>query len=266
MQNLNGKVIVLTGASSGIGRATALALAKQGAVLHLIARRGPLLEQVCQQARALGGSATAHVLDIRDPAAFAQMADSVHAEHQCVDVLINNAGVGPMKPFLQTTDDDWKWTFDTNVYAVVTGVRAFLPAMLEHGRGTIINVASLAGLIANPLSAYTASKFAVVGLSESLLIEYGNRGVEFVVVCPGVIDTGIATAAIEAGRSQSGMDTRVREFLAKHGAAPEAVAHDIVQAIHRPRPVVLSPRHAGLLRALHRVFPDQIRALFRRFG
>lgn len=257
---------MLTGASSGIGRATALALAHCKTNLHLIARREALLEQVCSEARALGASATAHVLDVRDADAFARTVESVINQHGRIDVLINNAGVGAMKSFLETTEDDWKWTVDINLNAVVTGVRAVLPGMLERGQGVIVNVASLAGLMANTLAAYSASKAAVIGLSESLVLEYGHRGIDIVVVCPGIIATNIANAGILAGRSAGMIGENLQKILSTHGARPEAVAADIVAAIRRPRFLVLSPAHASVLRRLHSVFPGLTRSLVRRLS
>jgi short-subunit dehydrogenase len=262
---VKGKTVVLTGASSGIGRATALALAREGAVLHLLARRAELLERVCADARSLGAQATPHVLDVRDPERFARVAKRILDEHGHIDVLINNAGVGAMKTFLETTDDDWTWTFDTNFYSVVTALRLFLPSMLEHGKGTIVNVASLAGLVGNSLTAYTASKFAVVGLSESLVLEYGGRGIDIMVVCPGIINTEIAAAAVQAGRSGA-LERRLVELLAKHGVDPEVVARDLVHGIRNPRFLILSPAHASVLHSFHSMFPNLTRALLRRFA
>ena len=266
MRNLNQKVIVLTGASSGIGRATALALAAEGAVLHLVARREQLLAEVCSEARALGGVATPHVFDVRDHEAFTQMAEQVHAEHGRVDILINNAGVGATKSFMETNEDDWKWTFDTNLHAAVHAIRMFLPNMIEHGDGIIVNVASLAGVMANTLAAYSASKFAVVGMSESLLLEYGDKGLKVVVVCPGVIATEIATASIAADRTNGVIGPSLQKLLADYGSAPELVARDIVRAVHQPRFMVPTPMHANVLRRVHRMFPELARVLTRRLS
>ncbi|WP_052551669.1 SDR family NAD(P)-dependent oxidoreductase [Enhygromyxa salina] len=266
MRSLKHKVVVLTGASSGIGRATALALAAKGAKLHLVARRQRLLESVCVEARALGCSATPHALDVRDTDAYSLMADQVHAEHGRVDVLINNAGVGVTKSFMETSADDWEWIFDTNLHAVVHGIRMFLPTMISQGDGTIVNVASLAGVMANTLAAYSASKFAVVGMSESLLLEYGSKGLKVVVVCPGVIDTEIATASIVANRANSASGPSLQKLLAAYGAPPELVARDIVKALHRPRFMVPTPMHATVLRGIHRMVPELARMLIRRLS
>lgn len=264
MPNLQRKVVVLTGASSGIGRATALALAREGAILHVIARREQRLLEVCAEARQLGGTATPHVFDVRDDGAFARLAEHIRTEHGHIDVLINNSGVGATKTFLETTEDDWQWTFDINFRAMVTSIREFLPMMLDRGSGTIVNVSSIAGVAGSTLAAYTASKFAVVGLSESLLLEYGGRGVSFVVVCPGLIKTEIAVAAIDAGRDNETIGPKMRDFIDRFGAAPEKVARDIVRAIHRPRFLVFSPMHASVIHGIHTLFPTVSRMISRR--
>jgi NAD(P)-dependent dehydrogenase (short-subunit alcohol dehydrogenase family) len=263
---LQDKVVVLTGASSGIGRATALALAREGAILHLVARREQRLQEVCAAARTLGGQATPHPFDVRDADAFARLAEHVRTEHGRIDVLINNSGVGATKTFLETTDDDWQWTFDTNFQAIVTSVREFLPMMLEQGQGTIVNVASIAGVAGSTLSAYTASKFAVVGLSEALLIEYGERGLNVIVVCPGLINTEIAEAAVEAGRDNGNIASKMGQFMARFGAPPEAVGKDIVKAILRPRFMVFSPMHANVIKTIHQWLPDVSRMITRRIS
>jgi NAD(P)-dependent dehydrogenase (short-subunit alcohol dehydrogenase family) len=266
VRSLRDKIVVLTGASSGIGRATALALGREGAVLHLVARRERRLEEVCAEIRRGGGRATAHVFDVRQPGVFAALAEQIDAEHGRIDVLINNAGVGVTKTFLETTDDDWQWTLDTNLHSVVSSIRAFLPSMLERGEGIIVNVSSIAGVTGSMLSAYTASKSAVVGLSEALLLEYGDRGIQVVVVCPGMINTEIAEAAIDAGRTNDTVGPKLRDVMKRFGAAPEAVARDIVAAIHQPRFMVLTPAHASAMLAVYRLLPGISRKLTRFMG
>lgn len=232
--------------------------------MHLVARREQRLEEVCDSARSLGGRATPHPFDVRDAAAFARLAEHVRTENGRIDVLINNSGVGATKTFLETTDDDWKWTFDINFNAIVTSVREFLPMMLDQGHGTIVNVASIAAVAGSTLSAYTASKFAVVGLSEALLIEYGERGLDVVVVCPGLIKTEIAVAAIEAGRDNATIGPKLRDFMERFGADPEVVAKDIVKAILRPRFMVFTPMHAAVIKSIHDWFPRLSRTITRR--
>jgi NAD(P)-dependent dehydrogenase (short-subunit alcohol dehydrogenase family) len=264
VRSLKGKIIVLTGASSGIGRATALALAREGAELHLIARRAQLLEEVCGEVRALGGMATPHVLDVRDTNAVMQLAEHLRVVHGRIDVLINNAGVGAIRKFLETTDDDWKWTFDVNLHSVIGCIRAFLPMMLSHGGGTIVNIASVAGITGNILAAYTASKFAVVGLSESLLLEYGKQGLKVVVVCPGIINTDMASTAIDAGRTDPSLGPLMQRVMRERGVSPDVVARDIVKAIRRPRFLVLTPMHAVVMKVIHQFLPGLWRTMSSR--
>lgn len=266
VRDLQGKVVVLTGASSGIGRSTALALARERAIVHLVARRKPELNKVADEVQALGGVAHVHVLDVRDNEAFERFAADIHAAHDHVDILISNAGVGATKGFLDTTDDDWRWTFDINVHAMVTGIRAFLPAMLAHGRGLVVNVASLAGVAGSMLPAYTASKFAVVGLSESLALEFGNKGIDVMVVCPGLVQTEIADASVIAGRSEADTLASMREALDQHGVSPDVIARDIIRAIRRPRFMLLTPTHAKVIRTIHHWAPGVSRALTRRMS
>ena len=266
MPRLAGKVVVLTGASSGIGRATALALAAEQAILHLVARRQDRLEEVCAEARRLGAHATPHMFDVRDASGVARLGEHIRAEHGVIDILINNAGVGVTKTFLESTDDDWDWTLAVNLYGVVYAIREFLPMMLERGRGTIVNVASLAGITGSLLSAYAASKSAIVGLSESLMIEYGDQGLDVIVVCPGAIKTEIATAAMEVGRTNTTLGTKLHDSLQRFGVEPEVVAADIVRALHHPRFLVMTPMHASVIRTLHRLFPSLSRSLTRRLG
>ena len=266
MKNLEGKSIVLTGASSGIGRSTAIALASTGAHLHLVARREQRLEEVCEEVRGLGGRAAAHVFDVRETERWAKLVEDVHGEHGHLDILINNAGVGATKTFLDTTDEDWRWTFDINLHAMVTGTRAFLPGMLAHGNGMVVNVASLAGVTASVLTAYTASKYAVIGLSEALLLEYGDKGLQVLAVCPGIIDTEIAEAAKTAGRSNDAVGESLQGALKEHGVSPDLVARDIIRAIRRPRFLVMTPMHAKVLHRLHRMAPGVARALTRKMS
>lgn len=266
MRDLNNRVVVLTGASSGIGRSIALALAKQDVELYLVARRGDRLEEVASVVRSGGGRATTRTFDVRDSDAWQQLVRDIHEQHGRLDILINDAGVGATKTFLETTDDDWRWTFDINLHAMVTGIRTVLPGMLERGDGVIVNVASLAGVSASVLTAYTASKYAVVGLSEALMLEYGHKGIDVIVVCPGLIDTEIAEAANTAGHANAEVGASMQQALTRHGVSPDVVAKDVVRALRRPRFLVTTPTHATLLRLLHRWFPGLSRTLSRKMA
>lgn len=266
-RDLKAKVIVITGASSGIGRATALAFAAEGAVLHMIARREGPLKDACHEAEACGAaSATAHVLDICDDDAFTSMAERLNATTGGVDVLINNAGVAPVKGFLETTKDDWAWTFDVNVHAMVRSIQLFLPRMLERGYGTIVNLSSIGGVLSNPLSAYCASKHAVVGLSEALTLEFGARGIDIIVVCPGMTKTEMLDAAKLAGRATPKLTIAAADSLSKLGVTPDVIARAIIKAVQHPKFMVLTPTHALVLRWFHKTSPRLFRKLMRRIN
>src|SRR5690606_23347373 len=159
------RVVVITGAGSGIGRATAHAFARQGARLHLVDIHRGRVEEAAAEVRLLCPEAHAHVVDVRDAAAMEQLAQAVYARHARVDVLLNNAGVGHSALVQETSLDDWRWVLEVNLWGVIHGVHAFVPRLIDQGgRAHIVNTASLAGLIGLPsMAPYCASKFAVVG-------------------------------------------------------------------------------------------------------
>jgi len=187
---LNGKVAMVTGAGRGIGKAIALRFAEEGARLVLCARSAGQLDAVADTVRALGRSCHSGTLDVADEA---QVALFVHAALQSfgrIDILVNNAGVSNPKPFLETSDADWDEAIGVNFKGVVFCTRAVLPGMLHRGNGRIINIASAAAVRGLPGSpAYTASKFAVVGLTQSLADEVMEKGVRVNVLCPGPVKT-----------------------------------------------------------------------------
>ena len=164
------RVVVVTGAGSGIGRATAHAFAKQGARLHLLDIHRARVEETAAELRLVGAAVRAHEGDVRDPAVLEQLAERVFAEDKRCDVLVNNAGVGHSALVHETSLEDWKWVLETNLWGVIHGIHAFVPRMIDQGgKASIINTASIAGLMGIPsMAPYCTSKFAVVGLSESL--------------------------------------------------------------------------------------------------
>ncbi|WP_168200644.1 SDR family oxidoreductase [Allokutzneria sp. NRRL B-24872] len=185
-----GQVAYVSGAASGIGRALAGALAARGVDLVLVDVQGDALHETAGE---LEGRVHAEVLDVSDAEAVHGLAERVGR----VDLLFNNAGTGNGGMMLwESTDEEWRKTFDVNVFGVMNGIRAFVPKMIEAGRGHVINTSSLAGLSGAPLqSAYGPSKHAVVALSETLLIELrsrGHTGIGVSVVCPGFVNTPMA--------------------------------------------------------------------------
>ena len=178
VSTLSGKVVLVTGAGSGIGRETALAFARRGADLVVCDVNETASARTADDIRALGRKAASHFVDVADRGRMRAFADAVHAEVEAVDVLVNNAGVGLGAAFLDTTLEDWDWIIGINLCGIVHGCHFFVPKMVARGRGGhVVNVASAAGYLASEaLSAYSTTKFAVVGLSEALRDELKPRG------------------------------------------------------------------------------------------
>jgi short-subunit dehydrogenase len=184
--NLRGKSVVITGASSGIGKAAALEMARRGARVVLAARRTEQLETVAAACRALGVEATAVATDVTRPEDCRRLIAS--AGH--VDVLVNNAGFGIFDTIAEANDDDLRSMMDTNYFGALHCVRAVLPQMLERRGGTIVNVASIAGIMGYArMGGYSATKFAIIGMTEALRDEVVDRGVRVAMVCPGTTET-----------------------------------------------------------------------------
>ena len=235
MRDFNGKVVVIIGAGGGIGRAVARAFSKEGARLHLVDIDADSLKPVADQLQA-----AAHVVDCTKAKAMQALADQVFSTEGRVDVLCNNAGVVCGGPVEEIPLRDWRWAIDVNLWGVVHGIRAFLPRMLAQGGGShIVNTASMAGLVPFPYVApYTASKFAVAGLSEALDCELAPQGVRVTALCPGAVKTDV----LKNGRLNLPGDwgERISKLLDDRGAAPEKVAQDVLRAIRKKRPLQIS--------------------------
>jgi NAD(P)-dependent dehydrogenase (short-subunit alcohol dehydrogenase family) len=260
--NLTGKIAVVTGAGSGIGAATARLLARHGAKVHVADING---EAAAAVAREIGGGATDHAVDVSRPEEVEALAKAVFDGDSRVDILHNNAGIGHGGDIEQTTIEDWQRVIAVNLLGVAYGVQAFVPRMLEQGgRATIVNTASEAGLVpVARMAPYCASKFGVVGMSESLDAELRSRGIRVVALCPGIINTPIIREGIMRGKLGVDLD-KVVAFYDKHGASPETVAAAVLEAIARPRLVVVSPRSQVLAPyLLHRLSPRLTQPLAR---
>jgi len=258
MHDLSGKWVLVTGAASGIGRATALAFADAGASLFVADMNAERLETVRQEVMARGAECVVHALDVTDPGAMAELAQRVHSRTPALDVLVNNAGIGYLGAFIDSPLDAWHRVFSVNVMGVVHGCQAFLPAMeAAGGPRRVVNVASLAGLAPAPnMSAYVASKHAVVGLSEGLSLELKLRAssVGVTTVCPGIINTDITKARHNVAVTiDDAQYERLTAYYEAQGVGPRVVAIAIVSAVRQGRELVLAGPFAKPIYHLRRL-------------
>jgi 3-hydroxybutyrate dehydrogenase len=194
---LRGRGAVITGGGQGIGAATARALAAAGARVLLAARTPERLEAVAREIRAAGGEAFAFPCDVTSEDGVEALAAEAAARLGEVDVLVNNAGVATSSPLHRQTLAEWEHVFAVNVTGTFLCTRAFLPGMAARGWGRVVNVASVAGLHgARYISAYSASKHAVVGFTRSVAAEAAGRGVTVNAVCPGFVDTPMTEQSV----------------------------------------------------------------------
>jgi NAD(P)-dependent dehydrogenase (short-subunit alcohol dehydrogenase family) len=243
MRSLKGKIAVVTGAGSGIGRATALALCQRGVRVHLTDIDGSALAETSRQC---DGAGVPHAVDSADGDAVARLADAVFAAEGRVDILHNNAGVCWVGAADTATLDDWRWLLGINLWGVIHGLTAFLPRMLHQGGGVIVNTASMAGLTGLPFVVpYCTSKFAIVGLSEALDVELRGRGVRVIAACPGAVRTGLF------GSARSMLPRSLRQAIDRGvdrvGADPARVAAQIVAAVAAQRGGLLLPAAGEML-------------------
>jgi NAD(P)-dependent dehydrogenase (short-subunit alcohol dehydrogenase family) len=263
--NLAGKIAVITGAGSGIGRATALLLASRGAKVHVADLNAGAADAVAAEIHAAGGSAVAHTVDVTDPRAVDALAEHVFEADGGVDVLHNNAGIAHAGNIEATTIEDWQQVIGVNLLGVAYGIQAFVPRMLKQGRpASVINTASQLGLIpAAPMAPYCASKYGVVGLSEALNAELSGRGIHVSAICPGMINTPIIGNSIVRGNAEA-LHAQITKTYAHRGASPDAVAKAVLTAIDKRRMIVTVPAPQVLPAVLvHRLSPRLTQPLAR---
>ena len=188
MDGLAGKRALITGGASGIGRGIALKLAREGCDIALFDLDGQAAEATAAEIRALGRSAKATAGDVSDPASVRAGLTALDAATAAIDILVNNAGIARLGSLLNISDKNWRDTFAVNVDGVFNVTRAVVPGMVERRQGAVVNLASWLGRRGHPaFSAYAATKFAVVGMTQSLAPEVAPFGVRVNAVCPGLI-------------------------------------------------------------------------------
>lgn len=220
MALLDGKVALVTGASSGIGRAIALKFAEQGAALVLTARRSALLDAVAKEIRQSGGRAEFVAGDITQAETHEQLIEAANSRFGGLDIAINNAGiVGALKPLAEMSLEEWQTTLDTNLEAAFLGARSQIPAMLHRGGGSIVFTSSFVGTsVGLPgMSAYGAAKAALMGLVKGITADYAAQGIRANALLPGGTDTDIAG-------DQSTKDWAAGLHAMKRIAQPEEIA------------------------------------------
>jgi NADP-dependent 3-hydroxy acid dehydrogenase YdfG len=259
MADLAGKVAIVTGASSGIGAATARHLARAGVRVVLAARNLAALEQVAREVTALGSSALVIPTDVRDPAQCAALVERTLAEWGRLDILINNAGLGYSNRVGMLNADEVRAQIDTDLTGVIWCCNAAVPAMLNAGRGAIINIGSVAGRIGLPTSSvYCAAKFGLDGFTQGLRTEVQRRGVAVSLLNPGFVATDFSRRA-----SRGGVDTRSRP-------GPEMSSDDVAAAIlrllQRPRRQVVMTWPYAIATGIARLLPGLTAWIMARVG
>ena len=242
-RSLAGQVVAITGGARGIGRATSAALISRGARVAIGDIDATLVAQTAEQ---LGSGTVGLPLDVTNRESFATFLDEVESRLGPIDVLINNAGIMPIGPFLQESDAATKRIVDININGVILGSKLAVERFTARGRGHVVNIASIVGKSASPLLAtYTATKHAVVGLTEALRLELTGTGIDLTVVMP----VGVNTELYSGVQPLRGMKT----------PEPEDVAEAIVEALQTGRYEVYVPKSARLIARVSGLLPPRTR-------
>ena len=262
LRDLRGKVAVVTGAASGIGRALATGLWQKGCHLALVDLDQDGLARLQQSLSGSGRDqiATAHVADVGDKVRMAELANEVVAAHGAVHLLINNAGISHEAAFPQTSLDDWERIVSVNLWGVIYGCHFFMPHLARADRGHIVNISSLLGIVAMPgQSAYCTTKFAVRGLSESLWEELRATSVGLTVVHPGAVATNIMK---RARGDDPELLQRISRWYERHAISPERAAAQIIRAVENGSRRLLIAPEAAFADVLKRLMPVTGNTLF----
>ncbi|WP_298484781.1 3-ketoacyl-ACP reductase [uncultured Maribacter sp.] len=229
MSNLKNKKAIITGGGRGLGKATALAFAKEGINVAITGRNETVLKETVAEIKSLGVTAIYSVFDVGDYKAVKSSIKTIIDTLGGVDILVNNAGIAAIGSFVEMPVEQWTQTIQTNVMGMYYVTKEVLPYLLEKNEGDIFNVASTAGLNGNPnVSAYSASKFAVIGMSESLMKEVRKNNIRVITLTPSTIETDMT---IELGIASEGSEENVLQ--------PEDFAELIVAGLKLPRRAML---------------------------
>jgi NAD(P)-dependent dehydrogenase (short-subunit alcohol dehydrogenase family) len=246
------KSVLVTGAASGIGRALVLRFADLGASLLLtdIDRSG--LEAVSREAESRGATSRWYLADVSDAEQVERLWERVSTDAGVPDILINSAGVAEVAALEEAPLEDWHWVLGVNLWGCIHTMHYFLPGMYARGSGHVVNMASAAGLFALAYSGmYTTSKFAVVGLTETLRSEASVHGVGATVVCPGFIDTPLLENVKSIGFEQREVSPFLRRLLTK----PDKLAVKVIECIEANRPMLVCPLYIRVMLFIKRIMP-----------
>ncbi len=243
--SLSGKRCFITGAASGIGRATAIAAARQGADLHLTDIDAAGLERAATEIGRAGQVSHFKAIDIRDHDAVVALAEEIHAAHGSMDVVMNVAGVSTWGTIDKLQHSDWRQMIDVNLVGPISVLECFVPPMIAARRGGhVVNVSSAAGLFGLPWhAAYSASKFGLRGVSEVLRFDLRPHGIGVSLVCPGGVRTPLVeTVNIVGVDPESPRIRKLKARFEKRAVSPETVAEKIIEGIEKNRYMVFSSR------------------------
>ncbi|QGZ49952.1 SDR family oxidoreductase [Streptomyces sp. QHH-9511] len=268
-ERFGGQLVLVTGAASGIGRATAFAFAEAGARIVAVDRDGEGAARTAEMSRLIGAPAAwGETVDVSDEQAMEKLAAKVASDYGTVDVLVNNAGIGLSGSFFATTSEEWKKVLDVNLWGVIHGCRIFGGQMAERGQGGhIVNTASAAAFQpSRALPAYSTSKAAVLMLSECLRAELAGQGIGVSAICPGIVNTAITATARFAGVGEEEQKRRQQKASRLYGLRnypPEKVADAILRAVVRNEAVVPVTPEARGAHFMSRFAPRALRAIAR---
>lgn len=265
--NLAGRRCFVTGAASGIGRATALAAAERGADLYLTDIAPDGLEETVAMVRAGGGRvAYARPADVADHGAVVALAAEIHADHGSVDVVMNVAGISIWGAIDRLDHDHWRRAIEIDLVGPISVLESFVPPMIEAGRGGhVVNVSSAAGLLGLPWHApYSAAKFGLRGVSEVLRFDLAPHGIGVSLVCPGGVRTPLVETVEIVGVDRDDPEVaKLRRRFERHAVSPERVAERIISGVEKNRYLVFTSADIRAAFWLQRWFPPGYEAIMR---